>query len=175
MRNLQVNGERLWASLMELARIGATPKGGVCRLAASDLDGEARRLFIRWCKEAGCAVRGDKIGNIFAQRPGRAPALPPIMTGSHLDTQPTGGRFDGAYGVMAGLEVVRSLNDLGYETEAAVGIVAWTHEEGSRFVPTLMGSGVFAGVHPLKEILNEKDDDGITVGEALAGIEYSGT
>src|SRR5215470_9621645 len=114
MRNLQVNGERLWASLMGLAQIGATPKGGVCRLAASDLDGEARGLFIRWCEAAGCTVRADKIGNIFARRPGRNLSLPPVMTGSHLDTQPTGGKF---YGVMAGLEVVRTLDDLGIETE----------------------------------------------------------
>ena len=146
MRNLMINGERLWASLMELARIGATEKGGVCRLAASDLDAEARRLFIRWCEEAGCTVTVDRIGNIFARRPGRNPDLPPVMTGSHLDTQPTGGRFDGAYGVMAGLEVVRTLNDLGYETEAPVEIVAWTNEEGSRFSPAMVGSGVFAGV-----------------------------
>src|ERR1700732_3336926 len=120
MRNLQVNGERLWTSLMELARIGATPKGGVCRLAASDLDGEARRLFIGWCEAAGCTVRVDKIGNIFARRAGRDPSLPPVMTGSHLDTQPTGGKFDGAYGVMAALEVLRTLNDLGYETAAPI-------------------------------------------------------
>src|ERR1700758_1652266 len=112
MRNLQVNGERLWASLMELAQIGATVKGGVCRLAASDLDGEARRLFIGWGEAAGCPVRIDKIGNIFARRPGRDASLPPVMTGSHLDTQPTGGKFDGAYGVMAGVEVIRTLNDL---------------------------------------------------------------
>ena len=151
MRNLQVNGERLWASLMELAQIGATPKGGVCRLAASDLDGEARRLFIRWCEEAGCTVTVDQIGNIFARRPGRNPSLPPVMTGSHLDTQPTGGKFDGAYGVMAGLEVVRTLNDLGYETEAPIEIVAWTNEEGSRFSPAMVGSGVFAGVFELDE------------------------
>ena len=146
MRNLTVNGERLWASLMELAKIGATPKGGVCRLAASDLDGEARRLFIGWCEAAGCTVRVDRIGNIFARRPGRDPSLPAVVTGSHLDTQPTGGKFDGAYGVMAGLEVVRSLNDLAYETEAPIEIVAWTNEEGSRFSPAMVGSGVFAGM-----------------------------
>ncbi len=149
MRNLTVNGERLWASLMELAEIGATQKGGVCRLAASDLDGAARRLFIRWCEEAGCSVTVDRIGNIFARRPGRNPDLPPVMAGSHLDTQPTGGKFDGAYGVMAGLEVVRTLNDLGYETEAPIEIVAWTNEEGSRFSPAMVGSGVFAGVFDL--------------------------
>src|SRR5947207_13124107 len=114
MRNLTINGERLWASLMELARIGATAKGGVCRLAASDLDGAARRLFIRWCEEAGCTVSVDRIGNIFARRRGRIPDLPPVMTGSHLDTQPTGGRFDGAYVVLAATELVRPLPDIGY-------------------------------------------------------------
>ena len=118
MPNLQVNGERLWASLMELAEIGATPKGGVCRLAASDLDGEARRLFIGWCEAAGCTVRVDKIGNIFARRPGRDPGLPPVGWVSRWLPVMTGGKFDGAYGVMAGLELVRTLNDLGYETEA---------------------------------------------------------
>src|SRR5215831_10834396 len=163
MRNLQVNGDRLWASLMELAKIGATPKGGVCRLAASDLDGEARRLFICWCEEAGCTVRIDRIGNIFARREGRDPSLPPVMTGSHLDTQPTGGKFDGAYGVMAGLEVVRTLNDAGIKTRAPLEVVSWTNEEGSRFVPTLMGSGVFSRVLDLKEILEKKDIDGIAV------------
>src|ERR1700752_2316830 len=100
MRNLKINRERLWASLMELARIGTTPKGGVCRLAASDLDGEARRLFIRWCEDAGCTVTVDRIGNIFARRPGRNPDLPPVMTGSHLDTPPTGGKVHGASGGM---------------------------------------------------------------------------
>src|SRR5271166_4269306 len=175
MRNLQVNGERLWASLMELAQIGATPKGGVCRLAASDLDGEARRLFIRWCEEAGCNIRVDKIGNIFARRPGRDPSLPPVMTGSHLDTQPTGGKFDGAYGVMAGLELVRTLNDLGYETEAPLEIVAWTNEEGSRFSPAMVGSGVFAGVFDLAYGLERPDNvTGVTLGGELSRIGFAG-
>src|ERR1700738_2334095 len=111
-RKLPVTGEGLWASLMELAEIGATAKGGVCRLAASDLDGEARRLFIRWCEEAGCSGTGERIGPSSPRRRGRNPDLPPVMTGSHLDTQPTGGRFDGAYGMMAGLELVRTLNDI---------------------------------------------------------------
>ena len=175
MRNLQVNGERLWASLMELARIGATPKGGVCRLAASDLDGEARRLFIRWCEEAGCTVAVDAIGNIFARRPGRND-LPPVMTGSHLDTQPTGGRFDGAYGVMAGLEIARTLNDLGYETEAPIEIVAWTNEEGSRFSPAMVGSGAFAGVFGLDQALATPDNNtpAITLGGELARIGFAG-
>ncbi len=176
MRNLQVNGERLWASLMELAQIGATPKGGVCRLAASDLDGEARRLFIRWCEAAGCTVAIDRIGNIFARRPGRNPDLPPVMTGSHLDTQPTGGRFDGAYGVMAGLEIVRALNDLGYQTEAPIEIVAWTNEEGSRFSPAMVGSGVFAGVFALEAALATPDNNmsALTLGAELERIGFAG-
>jgi N-carbamoyl-L-amino-acid hydrolase len=175
MRNLRVNGERLWASLMELARIGATAKGGVCRLAAGDLDGAARRLFIRWCEAAGCTVRVDRIGNIFARRPGRNPALPPVMTGSHLDTQPTGGKFDGAYGVMAGLEVVRSLNDLGYESEAPIEVVAWTNEEGSRFSPAMVGSGVFAGVFDLAYGLDRPDNvSGVRLGAELERIGFAG-
>ena len=176
MRNLQVNGERLWASLMELARIGATEKGGVCRLAASDLDAEARRLFIRWCEEAGCIVTVDRIGNIFARRPGRNPDLPPVMTGSHLDTQPTGGRFDGAYGVMSGLEVVRTLNDLGYETEAPLEIVAWTNEEGSRFSPAMVGSGAFTGVFKLDDALATRDNNApdLTLGGELERIGFAG-
>src|ERR1700731_32917 len=175
MRNLQVNGERMWASLMELAQIGATPKGGVCRLAASDLDGQARRLFIGWCDAAGCTVRVDKIGNIFARRPCRDPTLPPIMTGSHLDTQPTGGKFDGAYGVMAALELVRTLNDLGYETLAPIEIVAWTNEEGSRFSPAMVGSGVFAGVFDLAEGLARPDTvPGVPLGAELERIGFAG-
>src|SRR5260370_11364973 len=176
MRNLTVNGDRLWASLMELARIGATAKGGVCRLAASDLDGAARRLFIRWCEAAGCTVAVDHIGNIFADRPGRDPDLAPVMTGSHLDTQPTGGKFDGAYGVMAGLEVVRSLNDLGYQTEAPVEIVAWTNEEGSRFSPAMVGSGVFAGVFTLDAALATRDNNApaLTLGGELERIGFAG-
>jgi N-carbamoyl-L-amino-acid hydrolase len=176
MRNLTVNGDRLWASLMELAEIGATPKGGVCRLAASDLDGAARRLFIRWCEEAGCTVTVDRIGNIFARRAGRNPDLPPVLAGSHLDTQPTGGRFDGAYGVIAGLEVVRSLNDLGYETEAPLEIVAWTNEEGSRFSPAMVGSGAFTGVFKLDEALATRDNNApsLTLGGELARIGFAG-
>jgi N-carbamoyl-L-amino-acid hydrolase len=176
MRNLTINGERLWASLMELARIGATAKGGVCRLAASDLDAEARRLFIRWCEEDGCTVTVDRIGNIFARRPGRNPDLPPVMAGSHLDTQPTGGRFDGAYGVMAGLEVVRSLNDLGYETEAPVEIVAWTNEEGSRFSPAMVGSGAFTGVFELEQALATRDNNApdLNLGGELQRIGFAG-
>src|SRR5271156_5390622 len=175
MRNLQINGERLWTSLMEIAQIGATPKGGVCRLAASDLDGEARRLFIRWCEEAGFSVRVDKMGNIFARRVGRDPKLPSVMTGSHLDTQPTGGKFDGAYGVMAGLELVRTLNDLGRDAEASIEIVAWTNEEGSRFSPAMVGSGVFAGVFDLAEGLARPDNlTGVELGAELERLGFAG-
>ena len=150
---MRVDGKRLWASLMELAQIGATPKGGVCRLALSELDGEGRRRFVRWCEEAGCTVEVDAIGNIFARRAGRQPELAPVLFGSHLDSQPTGGKFDGAYGVMAALEVVRTLNDLDLITQAPLEIVAWTNEEGSRFQPVMMGSGVYVGAHDLAATL----------------------
>jgi N-carbamoyl-L-amino-acid hydrolase len=159
---------------MDLARIGATPKGGVCRLTLTDVDRKGRDQFVGWAKEAGLEVRHDAIGNIFARRAGSDAAAAPVVMGSHLDSQPTGGKFDGAYGVMAGLEVVRTLNDLGVRTRAPVEVASWTNEEGSRFVPTLMGSGVFAGVLSLEKILKEKDVDGITVSEALAGIGYAG-
>jgi len=115
-----INGERLWQSLMEMARIGATPRGGVCRVALTDVDRQGRDVFIRWAREAGCEVEIDQMGNIFARRPGTDNALPPVLTGSHLDTQPTGGKFDGVYGVLAGLEVIRTLNDHHYATRHPV-------------------------------------------------------
>jgi beta-ureidopropionase / N-carbamoyl-L-amino-acid hydrolase len=173
-KNLRVNGERLWQSLMEMAKIGATDKGGVCRLALTDLDRQGRDLFVRWCKEAGCTVSVDRMGNIFARRPGRDNALPPVGTGSHLDSQPTGGRFDGVYGVLAGLEVIRTLNDLNYETAAPVEVVVWTNEEGSRFAPAMVASGVFAGVFDEEYGLSRKDLDGKTMGEELKRIGYAG-
>lgn len=172
--NLRINGERLWDSLMEMAKVGATDKGGNCRLALTDLDREGRDLFVRWCEEAGCTIRIDKMGNIFARREGRNEALPPVMTGSHLDTQPTGGRFDGVYGVLAGLEVVRSLNDLNYETEHPIEVVVWTNEEGSRFPPAMVSSGVFAGVFDLEYGLSRQDSEGRTIGEELERIGYAG-
>jgi beta-ureidopropionase / N-carbamoyl-L-amino-acid hydrolase len=175
MRNLTINGERLWQSLMEMAEIGATEKGGVCRLALTDLDKKGRDLFIRWCKDAGCTVTVDRMGNIFARRPGRNPTLPPVLSGSHLDTQPTGGKFDGVYGVLAGLEVVRTLNDLGYETEAPIEIAVWTNEEGSRFSPPMVGSGVFAGVFDLSYGLERPDNvTGVTMGAELDRIGFAG-
>lgn len=171
---LRVDGARLWQSLMDLAAIGATPKGGVCRLALSDLDRQARDLFVHWAKEAGCTVRIDAIGNIFARRAGHNNALAPVMTGSHIDTQPTGGKFDGNYGVMAGLEVLRSLNDAGIETERPIEVAVWTNEEGSRFVPVMMGSGVFVGAFTLPDVLAQQDTKGISVEQALSSIGYAG-
>jgi N-carbamoyl-L-amino-acid hydrolase len=171
----RINGERLWDSLMALAEIGATPKGGCCRLTLTDLDRQGRDLVIGWAQEAGMSVTVDKIGNVFMRREGRNPLLPPIVSGSHIDTQPTGGKFDGNYGVLAALEVVRTLNDLDIETEAPIEVVFWTNEEGSRFVPVMMGSGVFAGVFPLETIYAAQDAQGKTVGEELARIGYIGS
>ena len=172
--NLKIDGDRLWSSLMTLAEIGATSKGGVCRLALTDVDREARDLFVRWCEAAGCTVTVDRMGNIFARRPGSDPDRPPVMTGSHIDSQPTGGKYDGAYGVLAGLEVIRSLNDAGYETEAPVEVVVWTNEEGSRFAPAMVGSGVFGGAFTLDYGLERADPDGKTIGDELKRIGYAG-
>ncbi len=173
-KNLQIDGKRLWDSLMEMAKIGATEKGGCCRLALTDLDKQSRDLFVRWCEEAGCSIKIDKMGNIFARRPGKSDDLAPVMVGSHLDTQPTGGRFDGVFGVLAGLEVVRSLNDLGLETERPIEVAVWTNEEGSRFAPAMVASGVFAGVYDLEYGLSRSDADGKTMGEELQRIGYAG-
>ncbi|WP_027213910.1 Zn-dependent hydrolase [Burkholderia sp. WSM2232] len=171
---LRVDGDRLWNSLMQLAQIGATDKGGVCRLALTELDRLARDRFVGWAKEIGCTVRVDAIGNIFARRAGLRDDLPPVMTGSHIDTQPTGGKFDGNYGVLAGLEVLRTLSDANVTTLAPLEVAVWTNEEGSRFVPVMMGSGVFAGAFTLEHALAQCDRDGISVRDALAAIGYVG-
>ncbi len=172
--NLGIDGGRLWQSLMEMARIGATEKGGVRRLTLTDEDRESRDLFVGWCEDAGCAVTVDALGNIFARRPGTDDSLPPVMTGSHLDSQPSGGKFDGAYGVLAGLEVMRALNDHGIETRAPVEVSVWTNEEGSRFAPSMVASAVFAGKLDLDFALNCTDLEGKTIGEELARIGYAG-
>src|SRR5229473_1858781 len=174
MQNLRIDQERLWQSLMAMAEIGATEKGGSKRLALSDLDRAGRDLFVRWCREAGCTVTVDRMGNIFARRPGRRSELAPVVTGSHLDTQPTGGRFDGVYGVLAGLEVIRTLNDSGYETDAPVEVVVWTNEEGARFAPAMVGSGVFAGVFDEAYGHSRTDAEGKTVGvvQGIQGIRW---
>jgi N-carbamoyl-L-amino-acid hydrolase len=174
MNELRINGPRLWNSLMELAHIGATDKGGVKRLALTDLDRQGRDLVVQWGREAGLAITVDKIGNVFMRREGSNPALPPIVTGSHIDTQPTGGKFDGNYGVLAGLEVVRTLNELKIRTEAPIEVAFWTNEEGSRFVPVMMGSGVFCGAFSLETAYAARDVDGKSVGEELARIGYQG-
>ena len=171
---LAIDSKRLWASLMELAAIGATDKGGVCRLALTELDRQGRELFVRWTEEAGCTVRVDAIGNIFARRAGIDPSLPAIATGSHIDTQPTGGKFDGNYGVLAGLEVLRTLNDAGIRTVAPLEVCVWTNEEGSRFVPVMMGSGVYAGAFTLDHALAAAARDGISVAHALQEIGFAG-
>ena len=174
MEKPRVNGSRLWESLMEMAQHGATEKGGVCRLALTDEDKAARDLFVRWCEEAGCAVSVDKMGNIFGRREGSDPDRPPVMMGSHIDSQPTGGKYDGIYGVLAGLEVIRSLNDAGVQTLAPVEVSAWTNEEGSRFAPAMVSSGVFAGVFDLDYGLSRAALDGVTMGEELKRIGYDG-
>lgn len=174
LKNIQVNKERLWDSLMEMAQIGGTEKGGCARLALTDLDRQGRDLFVRWCKEAGCTITVDRMGNIFARRPGRNNDLPPVVCGSHLDTQPTGGKFDGVFGVLAGLEVIRTLNDYSYETDAPVEVSVWTNEEGSRFAPAMVASGVFAGVFTEEYGLSRADLDGKTMGEELERIGYKG-
>jgi beta-ureidopropionase / N-carbamoyl-L-amino-acid hydrolase len=171
---LRVDGDRLWRSLMELAQIGATAKGGVCRLALTDLDKQGRDLVVQWARDAGMSVTVDKIGNTFMRRSGLNNSLAPIMTGSHIDTQPTGGKFDGNYGVLAGIEVVRTLNDHGIETQAPIEVAFWTNEEGSRFVPVMMGSGVFARAFSLEHAFAAKDTAGKTVKEELHRIGYVG-
>ena len=171
---IRINGERLWDSLMELAKIGATPKGGVCRLTLTDLDKQGRDLVLGWAREAGMTITIDKIGNGFMRRAGRNNSLPPVMTGSHIDTQPTGGKFDGNYGVLAGIEVVRTLNDLGIETEAPIEVAFWTNEEGSRFVPVMMGSGVFAKAFPLEHAYAATDTEGKSVKGELERIGHVG-
>ena len=172
--DLKVDGERLWQSLMEMARIGATPAGGCNRQALTDLDRSGRDLFSGWCKEIGCEVRVDRMGNIFARRPGTDPALPSLLVGSHLDTQPTGGRFDGVYGVLAGLEVFRTLHDADHATAHDLELAVWTNEEGARFSPAMIGSGVWAGVFDLAEAHAIRDKEGLSIGEELERIGYAG-
>ena len=172
--NLAVDGARLWDSLMDMARIGATPRGGVKRLTLTDLDRQSRDLFVTWCKAAGCSITVDAMGSIFARRPGTDDSLPPVMVGSHLDTQPTGGKFDGALGVMAALELVRTLNDLDVTTRHPIEVAMWTNEEGSRFAPAMVASGVFAGMFTLAHGLSRTDTEGLRLGDELTRIGYAG-
>ena len=172
--NQKINGPRLWDCLMAMGEIGATPKGGVKRLTLTQVDQAGRRRFTEWCEALGLTMRVDAMGNMFARREGRDPTRLPVLFGSHLDSQPTGGKFDGALGVIAGLEVMRSLNDLGIVTEAPLELVNWTDEEGSRFGHSLMGSGVWAGVFGLEEAYGFTDTEGVNVSTALDAIGYKG-
>jgi N-carbamoyl-L-amino-acid hydrolase len=172
--NLRIDADRLWASIMETAAIGATEKGGIKRLTLTDLDREVRNWFVARCENAGCSVSIDTLGNISARRPGRDNSLPPIAMGSHLDTQPTGGKFDGVIGVLSGLEVLRSLNDAGVETNAPLEVINWTNEEGSRFAPAMLSSGVFAGVFTPDYAYDREDREGKRFGDELIRIGYKG-
>ncbi len=172
--NLAVNGDRLWDTLIEMARIGATEKGGVNRLTLTPLDAQARDLFRQWCERAGLQVRVDQMGSMFARRAGADETLPPVMIGSHLDTQPTGGKFDGALGVMAALEIVRTLNDLDITTRHPIEIVNFTNEEGARFAPAMVASGVFAGAFSLAYARARTDSAGVTLGAALDELGLAG-
>ena len=172
--NIRINGQRLWDSLMEMAQIGATDRGGCNRQALTDEDKQGRDLFTNWCRAAGCAVGVDEMGNIFARRPGRNADAPPVMTGSHLDTQPTGGKFDGVYGVLSGLEVLRTLEDASIETEVPLEVVVWTNEEGARFAPAMVGSGVWAGEMQRDDVYAIEDKAGKRFREELERIGYLG-
>jgi N-carbamoyl-L-amino-acid hydrolase len=172
--NQRIDGKRLWDSLMAMAEIGATPKGGVRRLTLTEVDQRGRARFTEWCEALGLTLRVDAIGNMFARREGRDPSRLPVLFGSHLDSQPSGGKFDGALGVIAGLEVMRTLHDLNITTEAPLELINWTDEEGSRFGHSLMGSGTWAGVFPLAKTYALTDPEGITVAQALDGIGARG-
>ena len=173
-KGLRVDGARLRASLEEMATIGATPAGGVQRLALSDEDKRARELLVRWLEELELKVTIDQMGNIFGWRPGRDDALAPVMSGSHVDSQPKGGRFDGILGVMGALEVMRTLRDHQLETERPMVIVDWTNEEGSRFPPAMVSSGVWAGALELDWAYSRTDREGRRFGDELERIGYRG-
>lgn len=175
IKNIRINGTRLWSRLMEMATIGATAAGGVCRLALTDLDKQSRDLFCRWAKEAGCTIRIDAMGNVFARREGTDESRLPVAAGSHLDTQPSGGKFDGVLGVLAALEVIDTLNDHDVRTTAPIEATLWTNEEGARFSPAMIGSGVHAGTFDLDYAYSRTDSEGKKLGDELARIGYLGS
>ena len=172
--NLKINPDRLWDSLMEMAKIGPGVAGGNNRQTLTDEDAEGRALFQKWCEAAGCTMGLDQMGNMFAERAGEDPEALPVYVGSHLDTQPTGGKYDGVLGVLAGLEVVRTLNDLGIRTKHPIVVTNWTNEEGTRFAPAMLSSGVFAGVHTQDWAYAKTDAKGKTFGEELERIGWRG-
>ncbi|GMB80237.1 Zn-dependent hydrolase [Shinella zoogloeoides] len=172
--NMRVNADRLWDSLMDMAKIGPGIAGGNNRQTLTDSDAEGRRLFQAWCDDSGLTMGVDTMGNMFMTRAGTDPDALPVYVGSHLDTQPTGGKYDGVLGVLAGLEVVRSLNDLGIETKHPIVVTNWTNEEGARFAPAMLASGVFAGVHTQDYAYGRKDPEGKTFGDELKRIGWVG-
>ena len=171
---LRVDGQRLWSRLMDMAAIGATPAGGVHRLTLTDEDRQARDLFLSWSRAAGMTTSVDAFGNLFARRPGTHPEAPPVVACSHLDSQPYGGKYDGPLGVLAALEAVETLNDHDITTSHPIEVVSWTNEEGSRFPPAMIGSGVFAGVFELEWALGLADATGVKMGDELRRIGYAG-
>ena len=173
-KNFRINGDRLWDALMEMAKIGPGVAGGNNRQTLTDEDAEGRSLFKSWCEAEGMKMGLDKMGNMFARYEGSDPSLPPVMVGSHLDTQPTGGKYDGVLGVLAGLEIIRTLNETGIKTKHSIEVVNWTNEEGTRFSPPMLASGVFAGVHSLDWAYSREDAAGKTVGNELARIGWIG-
>ncbi|MER9533655.1 Zn-dependent hydrolase [Mesorhizobium sp. M0309] len=173
--NLRINSDRLWDSIMEMAKIGPGIAGGNNRQTVTDEDGEGRHLFKRWCEAAGLEMGLDEMGTMFARREGADPSLPPVYVGSHLDTQPTGGKYDGVLGVLGGLEIIRSLNDLGIQTRHPIVVTNWTNEEGSRFAPAMMASGVFAGVLDQADVYQHTDKQGRKFGQELERIGWKGT
>lgn len=172
--SVTINSERLWDSLMAMAEIGPTANGGSCRLALTEEDAAGRRRLIEWCEALGCTWRVDRVGNLFIRRAGERDDLDPVATGSHLDTQPKGGRFDGILGVLAGLEVFRALDEQGIVTQRPLELVVWTNEEGSRFAPAMVASGTYAGEFSVESTLARKDRDGVTLGEALEVTGFAG-
>lgn len=173
--DIRINGQRLWDSIMEMAKIGATANGGSHRLTLSDEDKVGRDLFKQWCEDAGLTVTVDELGNMFARRDGSDNSQPPVGMGSHLDTQPYGGKFDGVFGVLSGLEVIRTLNDHNITTVAPLEVVNWTNEEGARFAPAMLSSGVYGKVFERDWALSRKAvDTGATLGEELERIGYKG-
>ncbi|WP_170324611.1 Zn-dependent hydrolase [Ruegeria arenilitoris] len=173
-QNLRINGDRLWDSLMEMAKIGPGVAGGNNRQTLTDEDGEGRALFQKWCEDAGCTMGLDQMGNMFARREGTDPEALPVYVGSHLDTQPTGGKYDGVLGVLGGLEVLRTLNDLGIKTKHPIVATNWTNEEGTRYAPAMLSSGVFAGVHTQDWAYDREDAEGKKFGDELQRIGWRG-
>jgi len=172
--NLTIDPQRLWDTLMDTAKIGGTAKGGIRRLTLTDEDRQVRDWFRTQCEALGCTVAIDEVGTMFARRPGKDPHALPIAMGSHLDTQPTGGKFDGVLGVLAGLEVLRTLHAMDYQTNAPLELVNWTNEEGSRFAPAMLASGVYAGAFSREEAYGKRDRDGVSFEAALDAIGYRG-